>query len=76
MSTEEMLLTELRRLPERQRERLLHQIDQWIKQNIVPQPEDVQRAVAAVETTWASLSLDPETLRWIAEDNELEYDLG
>jgi len=76
MSNEETLLAKLRRLPEGERERLLGQIDKWIEQSIASQPVDVQRAVAAVENTWASLSLDRATLHWVAEDKELEYDLG
>jgi hypothetical protein len=77
MLTEEMLLAKLRRLPERERERLLRRIDEWIEENVTPQSADVQQAVAAVENTWASLSLNNRaTLRWVAEDRELEYDLG
>ncbi len=76
MSTEEALLAKLRHLPERERERLLRRIDEWIEQNIIPQPGDVQRAVTAVQSTWASVSLDQKTLRWVAEDKDLEYDFG
>lgn len=76
MSIEEMLFAKLRRLSEQERKRLLRQIDKWIEENVTPQPADVQRAVAAVESTWASLSLDQATLRWVAEEKGLEYDLG
>jgi len=76
MNAEEILLIKVQRLPEPERERLLRQIDEWIEQHVTPQPVDVQQAVAAVRSTWANISLDPETLRWIAEDKELEYDLG
>ena len=34
------------------------------------------QAIATVQNTWATVSLDPQTLRWVAEDKELEYDLG
>lgn len=34
------------------------------------------QALAAVHRTWATVSLNPQTLRWVAEDKELEYDLG
>jgi hypothetical protein len=37
---------------------------------------DIQRAMAAVKSTWATVSLDEKTLRWVAEDKELEYELG
>ena len=73
---EETLLAKLRRLSEEERERLLRQIDRWIEENVAPQSADTQQAVAAVESTWGSLSLDPATLRWVAEEKELEYDLG
>lgn len=76
MSIEKELLGKLRRLPKRERERLLQWIDEWIAENAMPQPEDVRQAVAAVESTWASLALDPATLRWVAEEKGLEYDLG
>lgn len=76
MTKEEALLAKLRRLPDRERERVLHQIEQWLEQSLVPQPVNVQQAMAAVESTWASLLLNPATLHWVAEDDELEYDLG
>jgi hypothetical protein len=76
MSSEEAILAKWRQLSEPEREQLLDQIEKWLAYRVAPQPEDVQRAVAAVENTWASLSLDRETLRWVAEDKELEYDLG
>ena len=37
---------------------------------------DDHQALATVQSTWATVSLDPQTLRWVAEDKELEYDLG
>lgn len=76
MSIEKELLGKLRRLPKRERERLLQWIDEWIAENVTPHVEDVRQAVAAVESTWASLALDPATLRWVAEEKGLEYDLG
>lgn len=76
MSTEEVLFAKLQRLPALERDRLLRLIDTWIEQSVTAQTPDVQRAVAAVQSTWASLSLDAATLRWAAEDKELEYDVG
>jgi hypothetical protein len=76
MSTEEAILAKLRYLPEREREWLLRQIAEWIERSVSPQAIEVQQAVAAVQSTWASLSLDQKTLRWIAEDKDLEYDFG
>ena len=74
MHNEEMLLAKLRRLPEREREQLLGQIDRWIEQNTASPSADVERAISAVQSTWASVPLTPATLRWVAEDKELEYD--
>jgi len=37
--------------------------------------QDVKRAVSAVENTWGSIKLDKKTLRYIAEDKEIEYDV-
>jgi len=76
MITEETLLAKLRDLPKREREQLLRRIDEWSTQNAPPQPADVRRAIAAVQDTWASLPLTRKMLRWVAEDKELEYDLG
>jgi uncharacterized protein YfbU (UPF0304 family) len=39
------------------------------------QQADETEAVSAVEETWGNLSLDRETLMYIAEDKELEYDV-
>ena len=74
MTLEEAVVAKLRHLPER--ERLLRLIDEWIEQSLSSQAVDVQRAVTAVQSTWARLALDQKTLRWVAEDKELEYDLG
>jgi hypothetical protein len=76
MSTEEVVFAKLQRLPEPERNRLLRMIDAWIEQNIPSHTLDVQQAVAAVEATWATFSLDEATLRWVAEDKELEYEVG
>ncbi|GEM_PF-6639428 len=75
MTGEQKILAKLQRLSERDREQLLRQIDQWIEHLTASEPVDEKQAMAVVETTWASISLDEETLRWIAEDKELEYDV-
>jgi hypothetical protein len=76
MRIEEAVLTRLRTLGDSERERLLRQIDEWIAQNAAAQSADVNGAMAAVRTTWASVALDRATLRWVAEDTELEYEHG
>jgi len=63
-------------LPENARQKLLVLIDTWIEQHRTADTSDIQQAMAAVQSTWATLTLDQKTLRWVAEDKELEYDLG
>ncbi|MBW7897495.1 hypothetical protein B188_23180 [Candidatus Brocadiaceae bacterium B188] len=36
---------------------------------------DIKKAVSAVKKTWGSIKLDKKTLKYIAEDKEIEYDL-
>ena len=38
--------------------------------------KDDHQALEAVQSTWATIPLDRQTLRWVAEDKELEYGLG
>ena len=63
-------------MPENEREKLLFLIDEWIAQHRTADTRDVQQAMTAVQSTWATITLDQKTLRWVAEDKELEYDLG
>ena len=37
--------------------------------------QDMKKAVLAVKKTWGSIKLDKKTLKYIAEDKEIEYDL-
>ena len=76
MTLEETVVAKLQQLPENEREKLLFLIDEWIEQHRTADARDVQRAVSAVQSTWATVTLDQKTLRWVAEDKELEYDLG
>jgi hypothetical protein len=76
MTLEEAVVAKLQQLPESEREKLLFLIDEWIKQRLTADTETTQRAMAAVQSTWATVTLDRKTLRWVAEDKELEYDLG
>jgi hypothetical protein len=76
MTLEEAVVAKLHQLPETERQKLLLLIDEWIAQHRTADARDVQRAMAAVQSTWATVTLDQKTLRWIAEDKELEYDLG
>jgi hypothetical protein len=76
MTLEEAIVAKLQRVPESTREKVLLLIDEWIEQHRTTDMEEAQRAVAVVQNTWATLTLDQQTLRWVAEDKELEYDLG
>lgn len=76
MTLEEAVIAKLQQLPENERQKLLVLIDEWIAQHRTADTRDVQRAMAAVQSTWATVTLDQKTLRWIAEDKELEYELG
>ncbi len=76
MTLEDVVVAKLQLLPENERQKLLVLIDAWIEQHRTTDPRDIQRAMAAVQSTWATVTLDQKTLRWIAEDKELEYELG
>jgi hypothetical protein len=76
MTLEEAVIAKLQQLPENERRKLLVLIDEWIEQHRTADTIDVQRAMAAVQSTWATVTLDQKTLRWVAEDKELEYELG
>ena len=76
MTLEEAVIAKLQQLPENARQQLLAFIDAWIEQHRTAAPSDIQQAMAAVQSTWATVTLDQKTLRWVAEDKELEYELG
>ena len=76
MTLEEVVVAKLQQLPENARQQLLVLIDTWIEQHRTADTSDIQQAMAAVQSTWATVTLDQQTLRWVAEDKELEYDLG
>ena len=76
MTLEKVVVAKLQQLLENERQRLLVLIDAWIDQHRAADTRDVQRAMAAVQSTWATVTLDQKTLRWVAEDKELEYELG
>jgi hypothetical protein len=76
MTLEEAIVAKLQQLPESERQKLLVLIDEWIEQHRTADSRDVQQAMAAVQSTWATVTLDQKTLRWVAEDKELEYELA
>jgi hypothetical protein len=76
MTLEEAVVAKLQQLSEDEQQRLLVLIDAWSAQHRTVDTRDVQQAMAAVQSTWATVTLDQKTLRWVAEDRELENDLG
>ena len=76
MTLEEVVIAKLQQLPDNARQQLLVLIDTWIEQHRTADTSDIQQAIAAVQSTWATITLDQKTLHWVAEDKELEYDLG
>ena len=76
MTLEEIVATKLQQLPENERQKVLVLIDAWIEQHRTTDARDIQQAMAAVQSTWATVTLDQTTLRWVAEDKELEYEFG
>jgi hypothetical protein len=73
MTLEEAVIAKLQQLPENDQRKLLVLIDEWIEQHRTADASDVGRALVAVQSTWAAVTLDHDTLRWVAEDKELEY---
>lgn len=74
MSLEETFAT-LQRLPADERARLLLKIDLWLEETRNAKKSDLQSALAVVKHTWASIPLARDTMRWVAESKELEYDI-
>ena len=71
--TVETLLQEIpAELPEAEFEATADQLADALTADI----QNDHQALEAVQSTWATIPLDPQTLRWVAEDKELEYDLG
>jgi len=75
MKTEKEILIKLRELPIDEQEKLLQQINSWIAEREHSQVDSIKRAVDTVEHTWARLTLDPQILRRVAEDPELDYEI-
>ena len=76
MTLEEAVVAKLRQLPENERTKVLALIDEWVERQRPPQIIDDQRALAAVESTWSTVTRDQKTLRWVAQAKELEYEIG
>jgi len=72
---EEEILDMLKILPESKKIEALDFLEFLSQRFKRVKRQDVKRAVLAVEDTWGSIKLDKKTLRYIAEDKEIEYDV-
>ncbi|HQU32180.1 MAG: DUF2281 domain-containing protein [Planctomycetia bacterium] len=69
------ILQMLKLLPENKRIEVLDFVDFLIKKSSNEEyQKDLKIAVAAVEETWGSIKLDKKTLKYVAEDKEMEYE--
>ena len=57
MTLEEAGVAKLQQVPENEREKLLLLIDEWIVQHRTADTRDVQQALTAVQSTWATVTL-------------------
>ncbi len=76
MISNDAVVAKLQQLPESDQEKLLHLIDEWMEQKIQSIQKDTRNAVSIVRNTWATITLDQNTIQWIATDKELEYDFS
>lgn len=75
-ASEEEVLERVKQLPENMKIEMLDFLDYLIQKSRKREgPQDVKRAVSAVEDTWGSIRLSREVLKFVAEDKELEYEV-
>lgn len=78
-ASEENVLEKLKQLPENMQIELLDYMDFLIQRSQKNDEhhniQDIKNAVFAVEDTWGSIRLSRETLKFVAEDKELEYEV-
>lgn len=72
---EEEILDMLKILPESKKIEALDFLEFLSQRFKRVKRQDVKRAALAVEDTWGSIKLDKKTLRYIAEDKGIEYDV-
>lgn len=70
--SEEGILDILKVLPESKKIEALDFLEYLSQRFKKVKRQDVKRAAMAVEDTWGSIKLDKKTLRYIAEDKEIE----
>ena len=74
-ASEEEVLERVKQLPENMKIEVLNFLDFLIQKSRKREgPQDVKKAVSAVEDTWGSIRLSREVLKFVAEYKELEYE--
>ena len=75
-ASEEEVLERVKQLPENMKIEMLDFLDFLIQKSRKREgPQDIKKAVLAVEDTWGSIRLSREVLKFVAEDKELEYEV-
>ncbi|HAS17356.1 MAG TPA: hypothetical protein DCR39_05575 [Nitrospiraceae bacterium] len=75
-ASEEEVLERVKQLPENMKIEVLNFLDFLIQKSRKREgPQDIKKAVSAVEDTWGSIRLSREVLKFVAEDKELEYEV-
>lgn len=78
-ASEEDVLEKLKQLPENMKIELLDFMDFLIQRSQKKEEHwdihEIKIAVSAVEDTWGSIRLSRETIKFVAEDKELEYEV-
>jgi hypothetical protein len=75
-NTPEDVLDKLKLLPDDMKTELLDFMDFLIQKSRKSEcARDIKKAVSAVEDTWGSIRLDRGSVKYIAEDKELEYEV-
>lgn len=73
--TEEEILNILKVLPENKKIEAMDFLE-FLSQSVKKEKrQDIKNAISAIEKTWGSIRLDKKTLKYIAEDKEIEYDI-
>lgn len=74
--SEKKILNMLTLLPDSEKTEVLDFLDFLVQRSRKEEGQkDLKKAISAVEDTWESIKLDKATLKYIAEDKELEYEI-
>lgn len=73
--SDEEILNILKILPDKNKKEAMDFLESLSQRFKKEKGQDIKKAVLAVEKTWGSIRLDKKTLRYIAEDEDIEYDV-